>query len=131
MRRFGIVLLALMMTVAACGDDDSEPVSFGQGRIPETVPDGFPMPSGATIGATLVDRVNHRTEFTVNAGSDLDGTVAFFAVELVNAGYVVDRSAGGDTEWTLEFSRGSLEGAITFKVIAPGTTSAVVSMNRS
>ncbi len=133
MQRIGTLftVLFLVLGAAACGgDDDVEPVEFGSGELPETVPGGFPLPDGSAIGSTLIDRVNHRTEFAVNARSDLSATVAFFTVELVNEGYVVDRSDGTDLNWEVEFSKGSLRGEIVLSALDSGTA-AVVSLNRS
>lgn len=133
MQRAG-VLLALFFLVfgaAACGgENDAEPVEVGRGELPETVPGDFPLPPGSSIGSTVVDRVNNRTEFTVNTGSDLTTAVAFFTVELVNEGYVVGRSNGTDESWQVEFSRGSLRGEIVLTTPESGTA-AVVSLNQS
>jgi hypothetical protein len=134
-RRWTIVAaLLLVIGAAGCGGDDAdadaEPVVFGEGEIPSAVPGDFPIPDGASIGSTLVDRINNRSEFTVNVGEDLTSIVAFFTVELVNEGFVVDRSTGNELGWEVEFSRGSLLGEILLTPVG-SATAAVVSINRS
>lgn len=67
------MLLALTFVVTACGDDapsgTTQAVTFGEGEIPDSVPDDFPVPEGAVVGTTLVDRVNNRTEFRLTMRS--------------------------------------------------------------
>jgi hypothetical protein len=123
-------LLALG-AVAACSDDDSGPresIEFGEGEIPDTFPDDFPIPPNARIGSTLIDRVNHRSEVSLTVATDMDVTVRFYTVGLVNQGYVVDSSQGDDNQWTVEFSRGELLGRVVFAQQLGGTQ-AVATIN--
>lgn len=81
--------------------------------MPESFPRDFPVPAGAVILSTLIDRVNHRSEVNMNVRSELVTAVQFFQVGLVNQGYVVERSERGDgDEWLIEFTRGELRGTI-------------------
>jgi hypothetical protein len=131
MRRILILLLAAASLIAACGGDP-EPVTFGEGEIPESVPDDFPIPPGAAIGSTMVDRVNNRTEFAILVRTDLETLVQFYTVELVGAGYIVETSEGGGVGlWEISFDRGDLQGTITMTSPAIGVSQAVVSINRS
>ena len=119
--------------VAACGGDDpgDEAVVSGEGEIPASVPRDFPVPVDASIGSTLVDRVNHRTEFSVVVPDDMISVVQFYTVGLVNEGYVVDRADGTSDGWTLEFSRGAeLTGIV---VVSPQgeSSQALVTLNRA
>jgi hypothetical protein len=125
-----VVVLAASVVAAGCGDDDGEPITFGEGEIPRSFPDDFPVPPGAVIGSTLVDRVSHRSEFALGAPQDATATVQFFLVELVNEGYVVESSEGSAAQWFITFSKGDLTGEVS---IRPGgsATQAVVSINRS
>jgi len=132
-RRFRLIALALaaLLIIAACGDDDSGPdIEFGEGEIPSTLPDDIPIPGNARIGTSLIDRVNNRTEVSLNVPADLAATVRFFQVGLVNQGYVVDRSTGDTFTWTLEFSRGEMVGSVV--VNGQGNSAlAVISVNAS
>ena len=131
-----IAVLALLLVGAACGDDDggtgtTEAVVFGEGTIPESVPDDFPIPAGSVVGTTLVDKINNRTEFRLTIRADATSTVQFFQVGLVNQGYVIDSSTGNSTEWTVTFSNGELRGTIFTTPQGPGLTTSVISVNTS
>ena len=77
--------------VVGCSE---EPVAVGEGKMPGSVPGDFPVPAGAVIGATLLDRVNHRTEVRLSVPDEPSRVVRFFTVSLVESGYVVDDFAG-------------------------------------
>ena len=131
MRRIFIVVLAAVSLFAACGGDP-EPVTFGEGEIPESVPDDFPIPGGAVIGSTMVDRINNRTEFAIVVRGDVESLERFYTVELVGSGYIVERSEGGGIGiWEISFSKSDLLGTIAMTSPAADTSQAVVSINRS
>lgn len=134
--RLAVVLLVGMLTVAACGDNDAvtgttEAVVFGEGTIPESVPDDFPIPRNAVVGTTLVDKINNRTEFRLTIPADATSTVQFFQVGLVNRGYIINSSEGNAAEWTLTFSNGELQGTIFTTPQGQSASASVVSVNRS
>jgi hypothetical protein len=138
LRRFAplAALLALTLVVSACGDDEpaatTEALTFGEGVIPESVPDDFPIPVGAEIGNTLVDKLNNNTEFALTIRSDPTSAVQFFQVGLVNQGYVVESSDGNQTIWEITFSRGqALTGSIVLTAPADDLVAAVVSLSTS
>ncbi len=134
-RRLALIALALVVVVAACGDDGGsesiEAIVFGEGVIPESVPDDFPIPANAVVGTTLVDKINNRTEFRLTLQADITATIQFFQVGLVNKGYVVDSSDGTAAEWTLRFSDGTLTGTVFITSPSPEISAAVVSVNTS
>lgn len=121
-----VALLAGLLV--ACSE---EPVSTGEGEIPGSVPDDFPVPPGAVVGTSVVDRTNHRTEFRLNTPEQLTRVVRFFTVSLVERGYVVDDLAGDGTRWTIEFSRDILRGTVLVEPGGAGETTVLVSINRS
>lgn len=130
------ILLVLAFVVSACGGDGTtgttEAVTFGEGEIPESVPDDFPIPGDAVIGTTMVDRTNNRTEFRLTMRSDPTSAVQFFQVGLVNQGYIVGSSDGNQVQWAIEFSRGEeLEGSILFTAPQDDLVAAVISMSGS
>lgn len=129
-RRLLLVLVVAVVAGVLAGCSD-EPVTVGEGEIPGSVPDDFPIPGGAVVGATLVDRASHRTEFRLSVPDDPTRVVRFFTVGLVESGYVVDDSGGDATRWTIEFSRGILRGRVVVEQAGPGEASALVSINRS
>jgi hypothetical protein len=129
-------LLALALVVSACGDDEpaatTEAITFGEGVIPDSVPEDFPIPAGAEIGNTLVDRINHKTEFSLTIRSDPTSAVQFFQVGLVNQGYVVESSDGNQTLWEITFSRGQgLTGSVVLTAPTDELVAAVVSVSSS
>jgi hypothetical protein len=134
--RVTIAVLSLLLVAAACSDDDgvtgsTQAVVFGEGTIPESVPDDFPIPAGAVVGTTLVDKINNRTEFRLSIRAESTATVQFFQVGLVNQGYVINSSEGNAAEWTLTFSNGELRGTIFTTPQGQGLTASVISLNTS
>lgn len=131
-----VALLTLVVVVAACGDGEpagtTQAVTFGEGVIPDSVPEDFPIPDGAEVGSTLVDKINDRTEFTLAIRSDPTSAVQFFQVGLVNQGYVVGSSEGNQTLWEITFSKGDdLTGSIIFTAPQNDLVAAVVSLSGS
>jgi hypothetical protein len=128
-----LVICALVLAAAGCGGDDAgEPIVFGEGEIPASVPDDLPVPPGAVVGSTLVDRVNHRTEFALTLAQEADAVVQYYTVNLVSAGFVVDSSAGDPLgNWRIEFRRGELRGSIVIQPGGPGLAAVVVGLNAS
>lgn len=106
------LLVVAFLSVGCDGGAEPEPVDIGEGSLPSTIPRDFPAPPNAVIGSTVVDRINHRTEVTLTMQEELVPVVQYFQVELVNAGYVVTRSEGDRSSWTIEFSKGELLGTI-------------------
>jgi len=135
-RRLAAILLALLLLAAACGDDDdvtgsTEAVVFGEGSIPESVPDDFPIPNDAVVGTTLVDKINNRSEFQLTIRADVTSAIRFFQVGLVNQGYVITSSEGNSTEWRLAFSNGELDGTIFMTPQGSNIATSVISVNNS
>jgi hypothetical protein len=134
--RLTAILLAGLILLGACGDDDAvsgttEAVVFSEGVIPDSVPDNLPIPDGAVIGTTLVDKINNRTEFRLTIQSDVTSVIRFFEVGLVNQGYVISSSDGNATEWTITFSDGELHGTVLTTPQAEGIATSVISVNTS
>jgi hypothetical protein len=127
------LLLPLAVAALACvlGACAREPVTTGEGELPAAVPDDFPVPDGAVIGATVVDRINHRTEFRLSIAEDSTRVARFFTVSLVGNGYVVGSSGGDATRWTIEFGRGILRGTVLIEQAGAGAATVLVSINRS
>ncbi len=121
--------VALLLAVVACGDSTGDTVVFGEGVIPPAVPDDFPIPADAAIGATLVDTINSKSEFEFRTATDLEQLVPALSVGLVEAGYVVESSSGDVLTWTISFRRGSLEGSVEMRSLAPGVAQGVVTVN--
>lgn len=132
-RLIALVLVALLaVPLAACGDDAAEePIEFGEGSVPKTMPDAIPIPPGSTIGSTLIDRVNNRTEMSVQARLEYVDMIRFYGVELVNAGFILTESDGDETRWTLRFADGDLIGEVVMTPGGVGLSRAVVGVNRS
>jgi hypothetical protein len=126
-----LALAALLAITFACGGSVDQ-VQNGQGRIPGSVPDDFPVPTQAVVTESVVDAANHRTEFTLEVASDSLGLLQFFTIELVSQGYVIDRSMRLDEEtWEVVFSRNEVAGSILIMSDGGGHSLAVVSMNVS
>lgn len=119
----------LLWFLASCGS--AEPLTIGEGAIPGPVPGDFPVPAGAEVGPTRIDRIAHRTEFTLAVPRPVSSVTQYYLVGLVSAGYVVVSSGGDDTTWDISFSRDSLRGTVAIESAGEGTATVVVSINRS
>lgn len=129
-RRVLVLCLALLVAATACsGGEAEEPIVFGEGVLPDTVPEDFPVPQASSIGSTLVDNVNGRTEVSMIVAENVEPVAQFFVVNLVNRGYVVDTSAGNDSEWEIAFRRDNLEGTIEVTNLGVGTSSAILKLS--
>jgi hypothetical protein len=141
-----LALGVLVLTAVGCGDDGpdgtgttspaptctvsgSDPVTFGEGEIPSSIPGEFPVPDGAVVGSTLVDRVNHRSEFAFTLARDATNVVEYYTLNLVSAGFVVDSSEGDTVSWRIEFSRGGVRGDMVIQPEGSGLTAVVASFN--
>ena len=134
--RLTAILLACLMLLGACSADDAvsgttEAVVFSEGSIPDSVPANLPIPDGAVVGTTLVDKINNRTEFRLTIQSDVTSVIRFFEVGLVNQGYVIGSSEGNATEWTITFSDGELRGTVFTTPQAERIATSVISVNTS
>ncbi len=141
-----LALGSLVFLAIGCGDDGvdgtgatsgapictvsgSDAVTFGEGEIPASVPDDFPVPDGVLVGSTMVDRANHRSEFAFTLAQEATAVVEFYTVSLVSAGFVVDSSAGDTVSWRIEFSRGELRGDMVIQPGGAGLSAVVASFN--
>lgn len=130
-----LVVLALLV-IAGCGDDApggtgaGDEVVFGEGEPPPAFPVDFPIPAGAVIGTTLIDRLNHRSEMAMQIDGLLDAAVQNLTFGLVSQGYVITTSEGTSDSWTIAFMRGELQGEVVFQAVG-GFTQAVASVNRT
>ena len=105
-------------TEVSGGDDD--PVVFGRGELPATVPSGFPIPAEAVVGTTMIDRINDVTEVALTYPTTVVAVVDYFETNLVAVGYSVDESAGTDGDWTITFSHSDGPSG-TIRVVTAGS----------
>ncbi|HSJ70910.1 MAG TPA: hypothetical protein VLA29_04595 [Acidimicrobiia bacterium] len=136
-----LVLVALVVLLAACtaesvpeesvlttipGEASDEPLVFGSGSIPATVPADFPIPSEARVGSTMVDSTRGVTEFIIVFPAGITEVVEYFGTNLPATGYTVDESSGSGTRWVIEFSRDGLDGNILVEVSAGGVSQGTI-----
>lgn len=136
-----LVIVALTVALAACsaesGPDESvltstpgeasdEPLVFGSGSIPATVPDGFPIPSEARVGSTMVDRTRGVTEVIIVYPANISEVVEYFETNLTAVGYTVDESSGTETRWVIEFSSDGLDGDIVIEASGGGVSQGTI-----
>jgi len=105
-------------TVVSGGEED--PVVFGRGELPGTVPSGFPIPAEAVVGTTMIDRINDVTEISMTYPATVVAVVDYFETNLVAVGYSVDESAGSDGDWTITFSHSDGPGG-TIRLVTAGS----------
>ncbi len=131
LRSFVLVVLAFSLLAAACSDEAATGVVFGEGEIPETLPDGFPIPDDARIDSTLVDYDRGVTEMLCVIPAEVPAVVAYYETNLPTAGYTVDSSDGNLAEWSIAFSDADGDGTLVLRVGAVDVTQAVVRFSES
>jgi len=113
------VVTVTLLVAAGCGGDASpDGIVVGRGVIPETMPEGFPIPAGAAIGETSMDRDAKTTAVDLTTVGNLVSAVSTYTIGLVSSGYIVDHSEGQGNGWVIRFSRQDLRGTIA---LTPGT----------
>jgi len=131
-------LLAISLIAGACGGSsaetttmaDTSDVVFGRGSVPDTVPDSFPIPGEAVVGATLVDSNRGLTEMILTFPANVAAVVSYYEENIPGRGYEIASSAGSETEWQIQFDGVDLHGVITVRTGGSGVASAVVEFSR-
>ncbi len=129
-------LIVMALVAAGCGgssedttttaDGDASGVVFGRGSVPETVPDSFPIPDEAVIGATLIDTNRGLTEMIITFPAAVEAVVTYYEDNLPLGGYEITKSDGTDGEWAMEFNGEGIDGVIRIKAGGSGVSSATV-----
>ncbi len=136
------VAVALAVAIAGCSDEGetnesaaltsgsaTEDVVFGSGDLPETIPDGFPLPAGSAVGSTMVVTTTGFTEVIVRLNAERALAAAYFDQELPKAGFAVDKSADDNGLWLIEYSIDGVNGTIEISEPVEGIAQAVIRHN--
>lgn len=107
----GLVAAGVFIVLDRTSLDDGG-IQTGRGELPSSIPAGFPIPPGAVIGETSVDRDSATTSVELVTAGSRDEAVSTYTVGLVSGGYVVERSEPEGDEWVIRFSRGDLRGTL-------------------
>ena len=133
------VFLAVAFIATACDGSshettttiaDPSDVAFGRGSVPESVPDSFPVPDEAAVGATLVDLNRGLTEMILTFPANVDAVVDYYEENLPARGYEMTVSDGTDAEWLIEFDGDGVRGVIRVKAGGTGIAAATVQLTR-
>jgi hypothetical protein len=129
-------LIVVALVATGCGgssedttttvDGNASAVVFGRGSVPKTVPDTFPIPDEAVIGATLVDTNQGLTEMIITFPASVDAVATYYEENLPLGGYEITRSDGSDGSWAVDFSGEGIDGEIRINVGGSGLSSATV-----
>lgn len=123
---------ATTTTTVAGGDADSDdPLVFGSGSMPATVPADFPFPEQAVIGTTMIDRTRDVTEVIATYPADVVDVVSFFETNLEGVGYVLVESTGTDGAWDISFEKGDVSGTLTLETAGSGLSQGTIRLVRS
>ena len=112
-------------TTTTTADTSNDPLVFGNGTIPDTVPEGFPIPEEGQVGATMIDRVNGVTEMIVIYPAHIEDVVDYFETNLPATGYTVESSDGTEGRWVVAFS-GPASGEVHIENAGSGVTQGLV-----
>ncbi len=136
-----LVIVVLAVALVSCSDESgpeessltsvpadtsNEPLVFGNGSMPATVPDDFPIPSEARVGSTMVDRSRGVTEVVIVYPADVSEVVEYFETNLPALGYTVDESSGSNIRWAIEFSNDGLDGDIVIEASGGGLSQGTI-----
>ena len=140
-KRFIPIALAAAMLAVGCSDSvtttttvdttvsSADDVLFGSGELPETIPAGFPLPTGSSIGSTMVVATSGFTEVIIRLSAERGIAVQFYEQGLDQAGFNVDESADSGDTWEIEFSDSESKGTIEISEPQPGISQALVRWN--
>ena len=136
MARSILALLAVTLLLGACSDSDNGTttqgtVVFGEGEIPESFPDDFPIPDRSRVGGFLVDTINNRSEVVLRVQSTVPELAVFYEDSLPSAGFTVESSVETPTRWTITFREGELMGEISMTQPDSALANVVVEINRA
>ncbi|MDJ0663271.1 MAG: hypothetical protein QNJ75_01845 [Acidimicrobiia bacterium] len=134
-----LVVIAIALLGAGCSDDQGttttegvapgDDVVFGEGSLPETIPDGFPLPAGSAVGSTMVVNKTGFTEAIVRISAELGISAEFFNQSLAQGGFAVVSSEATDDGWLIVFTMDSARGTIDLTEPMQGISQAVVRYN--
>lgn len=99
---------------------------FGRGSVPGTVPESFPIPDEAVVGATLVDADRGLTELILTFPAGTAAVVDYYEENLPLRGYQITDSRGTETAWRLDFSDDVVDGVVSVQTGGSGVAAAAV-----
>ena len=124
------VCLAVLSVAASIDDfkgDDIRTRRIAERRVR---PMG-PVSSSSTLKA-LEDCDEARaylTEVAIETEMSFEDLIRYYTIELVGAGYVVQRSAGTGSEWEIDFRTGDLLGTVVIRPGEDGRSTALLRLN--
>lgn len=118
-------------TTSVVVDGAASGVVFGRGSVPDAVPDSFPIPDEALVGATLVDANRELIEMVLTFPAAAASVAAYYDENLPARGYEITSSTGSDGHWVVEFNGDGVDGVIRIKVGTGGLSSATVQLTAS
>jgi len=128
-----VVVVALALVVAACSGSSADSttttgsdVVFGRGSVPETVPESFPIPDEAVVGATLIDASRGLTEMILTFPADTAAVVVYYEENLPARGYRITDSDGSETDWRIEFADDVVDGVMSVRTGGSSVAAAAV-----
>ena len=135
-------LIVVALFAAGCSDSSTDTttagdvdaaagVVFGRGSVPDTMPDSFPIPDEAVIGATLVDTNRGLTEMIVTFPASVQAVVKYYEENLPPNGYEITRSGGSDADWVMAFNGEGVDGVLRLKTGGSGLSSGTVQLTES
>jgi len=139
-RTVAAALVAVAIIVAGCGDgagttttaggvSSPDDIVFGEGEMPATIPAEFPLPTGSSIGSTMVVTTTGFTEMVARISADQGVTAEYFNENLKQAGFTVDVSEANQDAWLIEFTYQDAHGTIDISTPTSGISQAVIRYN--
>ena len=133
-----LVVIAIALLGAGCSDTEGttttegitgDDVVFGEGAIPETIPEEFQLPAGSAVGSTMVVTKTGFTEVIVRISAELGISAEYFNQTLPQSGFEVSGSEAVGDGWVIEFTMGSTRGTIDLTEPVSGISQAVIRYN--
>jgi hypothetical protein len=133
-------LVAVAIIVAGCSDSagttttaggvsSPDDIVLGEGEMPATIPSEFPLPTGSSIGSTMVVNATGFTELVARINADQGVTAEYFNQNLEPAGFTVDVSEANQDAWHIEFTYEQARGTIDISTPTVGISQVVIRYN--
>jgi hypothetical protein len=106
-------------------------VIFGNGSMPDSVPDSFPVPASAAVGTTLHDTDSGRTEVVLVFPAEPEAVVRYFEDNLPTAGYEITTSGAAGAAHAITFTGEGFDGELIIGVGSSNASTAALTLTPS
>ncbi len=115
-------------TTTSTGAPSGEDIVLDSGTMPDSIPEEFPLPSGSSVGSTMVIS-DGLTEVVIRVSAEQGITSEYYNQALPPAGFDVGRSESTDNGWIIEFTYEGTTGSLDITEPVQGISQVVLRFN--